>query len=90
MKKKLKVAIIIAVVLLIALVGTGFCVYFFTDTFKSEKQLFLEYISESKEFLDIVKDEDFTKYQEKQKETPYTNKGTIKVEYLPKSRRNRR
>ena len=87
MKKKLKVVIIIAIVLLVALAGTGLCMYFLSDSFKSEKQLFLEYISESKEFVELIKDEDLAKYQEIQKETPYTNNGTVKVEYIPVSRR---
>ena len=89
MKKKVNVIIIVFIILLIALAGTGLCIYFFTDTFKSEKQLFLEYISESKEIAELIKDEDLIKYQEKQKEMPYTNDGTMKVEYLPVSRRTR-
>ena len=87
MKKKFKVVIIICIILLIVLVGSCLGLYLFSDSFKSEKQLFLEYISESKEMVNLLKDEDLIKYQQKQKETPYTNKGTIKVNFLPESRR---
>ena len=79
MKKRYLIMLIIAIVLVIAL-GAGFAfAYFFTDIFRSNKQLFSKYISQNKEIVDILKDEDVKVYSEKQKNTPYTSEGTIKT-----------
>ena len=79
MKKRYLIMLIIAIVLVIAL-GAGFAfAYFFTDIFRSNKQLFSKYISQNKEIVDILKDEDVKAYSEKQKNTAYTSEGTIKT-----------
>ena len=79
MKKRYLIMLIIAIVLVIAL-GAGFAfAYFFTDIFRSNKQLFSKYISQNKQIVEILKDEDVKAYSEKQKNTPYTSEGTIKT-----------
>ena len=79
MKKRYLIMLIIAIVLIIAL-GAGFAfAYFFTDIFRSNKELFSKYISQNLEIVDIFKDEDVKAYSEKQKNTAYTSEGTIKT-----------
>ena len=79
MKKRYLIMLIIAIVLVIAL-GAGFAfAYFFTDIFRSNKQLFSKYLSQNSEIADIFKDEDVKAYSEKQKNTAYTSEGTIKT-----------
>lgn len=73
MKKK----IILAIILIIILLGAGVAyAYFATDAFKSEKDLFFSYIINDR----LWEDEEESKleeYLEKQRNTPYTNKGEI-------------
>ena len=79
MKKRYLIMLIIAIVLIIAL-GAGFAfAYFFTDIFRSNKELFSKYISQNSEIIDIFKDEEVKAYSEKQKNTAYTSEGTIKT-----------
>ena len=79
MKKRYLIMLIIAIALIIALgVGIAF-VYFFTDIFKSNKQVFSKYISQNSEILEIFEDENVKAYSEKQKNTAYTSEGTIKT-----------
>ena len=79
MKKRYLIMLIIAIVLVITL-GAGFAfAYFFTDSFKSNKQLFTKYISQNKELFSFFEDADLKSYVEKQKNTPYTSEGTIKT-----------
>ena len=85
MKKRIKIVIIIFVILMILLAGTALCIYLYTENFKSEKQLFLEYLSKSVELIEDFKDEDLVKYREKQRNTPYTNNGEITVNFKPTS-----
>lgn len=79
MKKRYLIMLIIAILLVITL-GAGFAyVYFFTDTFKSNKQLFFKYISQNKEIAEIFHDNDIKAYCDKQKNTPFTSQGSIKT-----------
>ena len=79
MKKGLKIAIIIVVILLIlTLVGIAF-VYFFTDTFKSDKQMFFKYLSQNSGASEIIQDSSLAKYEEKQKNSPYTTDAKFTV-----------
>ena len=79
MKKRYLIMLIIAIVLIIAL-GAGFAfAYFFTDIFRSNKELFSKYISQNSEIIDIFKDEEVKAYSEKQKNTAFTSEGTIKT-----------
>lgn len=78
MKKK-SLIILIIVLLLVILAGGFAYAYFFTDMFKSKKDLFLKYISQNSEIVESLKDEEFKAYIEKQKTTPYTTSGSIKT-----------
>ena len=79
MKKRYLIMLIIAIILVIAL-GAGFALaYFFTDIFRSNKQLFSKYISQNAEIAEIFNDEEIKAYSEKQKNTPFTSEGTIKT-----------
>jgi len=79
MKKRYLILLIIAIVLVIAL-GAGFAfAYFFTDIFRSNKELFSKYISQNTEIIDIFKDEEVKAYSEKQKNVAFTSEGTIKT-----------
>ena len=78
-KNKILPAIIVVVILIIVLLGGLAYAYFFTDAFKSDKQLFLKYVSENFEIVKNLKDEDLEKYKEKQQNTPYTSDGEIKM-----------
>ena len=53
--------------------------YFFTDYLKSDKEAFFKYILKNEELIDNLKDEDFSKYIEKQKNTAYSNNGEITI-----------
>ena len=79
MKKRYLIMLIIAIVLVLC-IGAGFAfAYFFTDIFKSNKDLFLKYISQNTEIMDFINDKDIKAYADKQKQTPYTSEGTIKT-----------
>ena len=79
MKKRYLIMLIIAIVLVLC-IGAGFAfAYFFTDVFKSNKDLFLKYISQNTEIMDFVNDNDVKAYSDKQKQTSYTSEGTIKT-----------
>ena len=56
--------------------------YFATDTFRTDKQMFLKYALESKDFIyNQLKDEDLDAYKTKLKNTPYENNGKISISY---------
>ena len=79
MKKRYLIMLIIAIVLVLC-IGAGFAfVYFFTDTFKSNKTLFFKYISQNTQIMNFINDDDIKAYSDKQKQTPYTSEGTIKT-----------
>lgn len=79
MKKRYLIMLIIAIVLVLC-IGAGFAfVYFFTDTFKSNKTLFFKYISQNTQIMHFINDDDIKAYSDKQKQTPYTSEGTIKT-----------
>lgn len=79
MSKKIKIIIIIAIILLVLLCGGITFAYFFTDIFKSDKEMFFKYISENTEILDILKDEELEKYRDKQQNSSYTSNGSITI-----------
>ena len=81
MKKnnKLIIGIIIAVIVLVLVIAAFVFAYFTTDMFKSNKSLFIKYISQNGEIVNIFKqDENLKAYIEKQKNTPYELQGTLK------------
>lgn len=75
MKKKILLVVLIVAILL----GTG-CVYayFATDAFKTDKEIFFSYISNNNIF-EKLSDKKLEEYINKQKSTPYTNKGQISI-----------
>ena len=79
MKKRILVIIVILLVLILLLGGAFAYAYFFTDIFKSNKQIFLKYISQNEEIINLFNDENIKAYSEKQKNTPYTTNGTLKT-----------
>ena len=82
MKKVIKVLIIVLIILIFAIVGAFAYLYFGTDIFKTDKQMFLKYVSESKDFIyNQLKDEDLDNYKKKLQNTPYENNGKISISY---------
>ena len=75
---KIVLIIIILLVLLILLAGAAYS-YFATDLFRSNKELFFKYFiqigDESEGFIETS----LKQYYDKQKNTPYLNKGSISV-----------
>lgn len=82
MKKVIKVLIIVLIILMLAIGGVFAYLYFATDTFRTNKQMFLKYALESKDFIyNQLKDEDLDNYKSKLKNTPYENNGKISISY---------
>ena len=82
MKKVIKVLIIVLIILMLAIGGVFAYLYFATDTFRTDKQMFLKYALESKDFIyNQLKDEDLDNYKSKLKNTPYENNGKISISY---------
>ena len=70
MKKKILLGVLIVLILL----GIGGAyAYFETDAFKSEKEMFFEYLSTN------IENEKMLEYVKKQENTPYTNKGEMSI-----------
>ena len=83
MKKVIKVLIIVLIIIMLSIVGAFAYLYLGTDIFKTDKQMFFKYLSESKDFTyNQLKDEDLDNYKKKLQNTPYENNGkiTAKVE----------
>lgn len=78
MKKGIKILIVTIIVLLIVSLGTVAGLYFFTDMFKTNKQMYMKYISEmGKSVYSELNDEKLKEYKEKTKNTPYETNGEI-------------
>ena len=81
-RKKSKIVLVIVIVLIIILIllaGIAYC-YFATDLFKSNKQLFFEYIGQIGNAENGFVENNLTQYNEKKKNTPYSNKGEFSLE----------
>ncbi len=75
MKKKIALTLLIVVILL----GIGgVYAYFATNAFKTDKELFLSYMTS--DWLSDLKDENLKEYIKKQENNAYTNKGIIALE----------
>ena len=82
MKKVIKVLIIVLIILMLSIGGVFAYLYFATDILKSNKQMFLKYFAESKDFIyNQLKDEDLDNYKKKLQNTPYENNGKISISY---------
>ena len=82
MKSVIKISIIVLIILIFAIVGAFAYLYFGTDIFKTDKQMFLKYVSESKDFIyNQLKDDDLDAYKKKLQNTPYENNGKISISY---------
>lgn len=79
MKKTQIIIITIALVLTLGCVGTFAVLYFATDTFKSEQEMFYKYAGQIdlKEFIDL---ESYNTYSERLKTSGHANEGQFKIE----------
>ena len=76
MKKK----VILGIILVLLLIGAGsLYIYFETDLFKSEKQIFLDTLKNSDILKETSEDKAVKEYLQKQQNTPYTNDGEISL-----------
>lgn len=72
-KKKSVITFVIILVLIIVGIGVGTGVYFFTDLFKSDKELFYKYLLSKNEILDIGKNINIESKNESYKEKTEIN-----------------
>lgn len=79
-KKNSKVVfiIIIIVIILILLMGIAYA-YFATDIFKSNKELFLQYITQMGDKEEGFIELSLKQYFDKQKTTPFLDEGSLSV-----------
>lgn len=76
--KKIKILIITLAIVLVLGCTTFAVLYFATDVFKSDKELFYKNISKI-DLSAIIDTAQFTKYQERLKNEKYENKGSISI-----------
>ena len=79
MKKTQIIIIIVAAVLILGCVGTFAVLYFATDTFKSEQELFYKYAGQIKmnEFIDL---ESYDAYLKRLQKEAYANEGEFTID----------
>lgn len=75
---KIILILIISLIILVLLLGIAY-IYFSTDTFKSNKELFFKYATQMGDEKDGFIDSQLKQYFEKQKNTPYSDEGSISV-----------
>ena len=75
--KGLLITVIILLVIILTLVGVIAYLYFFTDMFKSNKQLFFKYASQIVQSEDGFIDNQLMQYFQKKNSTSYENNGEI-------------
>lgn len=80
-RKRLKIIIIIITIIAI-LTATFLWVFFNTDFFRTKRSAFYRYFETIPEALNIIEKEEkeFSKYREKEEETPYIRKSNISIE----------
>lgn len=77
-KKNSKIILIVIILLVALILLTGVAyVYFATDIFKSNKELFFKYMTQMGDENKGIVEGQLKKYFEKQKNTPYRNDGNI-------------
>lgn len=74
---KKKIIILIVILLILAVGGCAAYAVLFTDLFKSDKEMFLTYLSKNISSLEVLSDNDLGKYMEEQAETPYESEGKL-------------
>ncbi len=80
MKKKVILIPIIAVLAILLIASGVFAyLYFATDTFKSNKEMFKKYISQNAEYENVFKIDELNQYIQKQKTMSYSCEGNIKM-----------
>ncbi len=78
-EKRNKTLLIVGIVLITIIVVLGIVfsiLYFATDVLKSDKQLFMEYLSSAVDEKEGIAEGNLSKYFEKKETTPYTNEGS--------------
>ena len=81
-KKEVKIPIAIFIVILLIIILGGFAIaYFFTDVFKSDKEIFFKYFANNSELFEIFEDSDLEAYKNKQETTGYSNEGILTMSY---------
>ena len=75
--KGLLITVIVLLVIILLLVGAVAYLYFFTDMFKSNKQLFFKYTSQIVQSEDGFIDNQLMQYFQKKNSTSYENNGEI-------------
>lgn len=83
MKKNNKLLIIIIIIFaIIAIIGGVFAyLYFATDTFKSEKQLFVKYLNQNSSLYKEIEENTIKDLYQKTLNNPYESSGEFKVKY---------
>lgn len=81
MKKKYKVLMVVIIILAIILIAGGVFayLYFGTDTFKSNKELFVKYIAQNDNIIKKFESKELNTYAERQRNNPYSIEGNIKT-----------
>ena len=75
--KSLLITVIVLLIIILLLVGAVAYLYFFTDMFKSNKQLFFKYTSQIMQSEDGFIDNQLMQYFQKKDSTSYENNGEI-------------
>ena len=78
--KKLIVTLVITILLLIVLcVGTVVALYFTTDIFKTNEQVFWEYLSQNSQIVSILNNENVKLQNELKSQNSYTTEGDLVI-----------
>ena len=75
--KGLKIAIITTLIIILLLIVAICCMYFFTDLFKSNKELFFKYTAQIVQQEDGFLDNSLLQYLDNKKSNPYEDNGSI-------------
>ena len=76
--KKMQITIIALAIVLLLGCATFATLYFATDIFKSDKEMFYKYISQIR-IGDIIATDEYSRYQERVKNENNTNKGNVSI-----------
>ena len=76
--RKMQITIIALAIVLLLGCATFATLYFATDIFKSDKEMFYKYISQIR-IGDIIATDEYSRYQERVKNENNTNKGNVSI-----------